>query len=148
MRWIANGENLILLWPPGVGKIPLAVALGIKAVKGTACGGLLVPSYPVPCDFRSWCTESIRNDPRDLLPAIPSTKRVFDCPDPIRPTAYPVRFFQHGSQILRTIPHEAGDTRFHNLRSLGILPEDQERFSQCRSFFLHPPRIRNDEPGV
>src|SRR3972149_4580455 len=33
VRWIANGENLILLGPPGVGKTHLAVALGIKAIE-------------------------------------------------------------------------------------------------------------------
>lgn len=32
-RWIANGENLIFLGPPGVGKTHLAVALGIEAIK-------------------------------------------------------------------------------------------------------------------
>ncbi|MBW1927450.1 MAG: ATP-binding protein [Deltaproteobacteria bacterium] len=31
-RFIANGENVIFLGPPGVGKTHLAVALGIKAV--------------------------------------------------------------------------------------------------------------------
>jgi DNA replication protein DnaC len=33
-RFIANGENLLLLGPPGVGKTHLAVALGLKACTG------------------------------------------------------------------------------------------------------------------
>jgi DNA replication protein DnaC len=33
VRWIANGENLLLLGPPGVGKTHLAVALGVNAVE-------------------------------------------------------------------------------------------------------------------
>lgn len=32
-RWVANGDNLILLGPPGVGKTHLAIALGIEAIK-------------------------------------------------------------------------------------------------------------------
>ncbi len=32
-RWIGNGENLIFLGPPGVGKTHLSVALGIEAIK-------------------------------------------------------------------------------------------------------------------
>ncbi len=32
LRFVANGENLILLGPPGVGKTHLAVALGMQAV--------------------------------------------------------------------------------------------------------------------
>ncbi len=32
-RWVNNGENLIFLGPPGVGKTHLAVALGIEAIK-------------------------------------------------------------------------------------------------------------------
>jgi len=32
-RWIASGDNVILLGPPGVGKTHLAVALGIEAIR-------------------------------------------------------------------------------------------------------------------
>jgi len=32
-RWIEHGENLIFLGPPGVGKTPLAVALGLRAIQ-------------------------------------------------------------------------------------------------------------------
>lgn len=32
-RWVRNGENLVFLGPPGVGKTHLAVALGIEAIK-------------------------------------------------------------------------------------------------------------------
>ena len=32
-RWAHNGENLIFLGPPGVGKTHLAIALGIEAIK-------------------------------------------------------------------------------------------------------------------
>lgn len=32
-RWIANGENIIFLGPPGVGKTHLAVALGVEAIR-------------------------------------------------------------------------------------------------------------------
>lgn len=32
-RWIANGENIVFLGPPGVGKTHLAVALGVEAIR-------------------------------------------------------------------------------------------------------------------
>ena len=32
-RWVSNGENVIFLGPPGVGKTHLAVALGIQAIR-------------------------------------------------------------------------------------------------------------------
>lgn len=32
-RWVANGENVIFLGPPGVGKTHLAVGLGIEAIR-------------------------------------------------------------------------------------------------------------------
>ncbi len=32
-RWVANGDTLLLLGPPGVGKSHLAVALGREAVR-------------------------------------------------------------------------------------------------------------------
>jgi len=34
LRFIHNAENLVLLGPPGVGKSHIAIALGVKAVKG------------------------------------------------------------------------------------------------------------------
>src|SRR6201987_1128224 len=33
-RWVAHGEALLLLWPPGVGKTHLAIALGRPALAG------------------------------------------------------------------------------------------------------------------
>jgi len=32
-RWVSNGDNLVLLGPPGVGKTHLAIGLGIEAIK-------------------------------------------------------------------------------------------------------------------
>ena len=33
-RWVANGDNVVFLGPPGVGKTHLAVALGVEAIRG------------------------------------------------------------------------------------------------------------------
>ncbi len=35
-RWVANGDSLLLLGPPGVGQTHLAVALGKEAILGEA----------------------------------------------------------------------------------------------------------------
>lgn len=32
-RWVANGDNVVFLGPPGVGKTHLAVALGVEAIR-------------------------------------------------------------------------------------------------------------------
>lgn len=32
-RWIAHGDTLLLLGPPGVGETPLAIALGREAIR-------------------------------------------------------------------------------------------------------------------
>ena len=33
-RWVAHGDNVVFLGPPGVGKTHLAVALGVEAIRG------------------------------------------------------------------------------------------------------------------
>src|SRR4051794_6465515 len=42
-RWVANGDTLLLLGPPGVGKAHLAVALGREAIRH-GCSVLFVPA--------------------------------------------------------------------------------------------------------
>jgi DNA replication protein DnaC len=42
-RWVANGDTLLILGPPGVGKTHLAVALGREAIKH-GYSGLFVPA--------------------------------------------------------------------------------------------------------
>jgi phosphate starvation-inducible protein PhoH len=45
-RFIANGDNVIFLGPPGVGKTHLAVALGIKAGSPKAIEPILLRPCP------------------------------------------------------------------------------------------------------
>jgi hypothetical protein len=52
-RWIANGDNLVLLGPPGVGKTHLEVALGREAIR-LGHSDPRSPAAPQPGDHHSW----------------------------------------------------------------------------------------------
>ena len=69
--WIAKGENVILLGPPGVGKTHLAIALGIKAAHHT---------YPVLFDTATgWAARLTDAHHAGRLPA--ELKRLWQVPD-------------------------------------------------------------------
>jgi len=97
-RWVANGDNVVLLGPPGVGKTHLEVALGREAVargytvqfttamellgalvKGQQHGTLeaKLAQYSKPKLLINRCTEGVAYDELGYLPLEPQAGRLF-----------------------------------------------------------------------